>query len=175
MLERVLKRFRFYTRPNLQCSVGASIGLFSIMCTWIVIKYPDWFLIPLGVPLQPFHIHPARNLIEILILADPTTQFFCMLFVMGTALALISPLGGIPQSIGLLGFVLSYHYYVAGYEWAAWIGTFPHSSLGLGYYLGLASMVIVITSAGGAIRSANNGRPVRALSRFAAMSPSSLR
>ncbi len=174
MNEGLLKGFRFYARPNLQCSVGASIGLFSTMCTWIVIKYPAWVLQPKG----GYHLifpDPARNLIEIVSLADPTTQFYCMLFVLGAALALISPLGGIPQSIGLLGFVLNYHYYVTGYGWTAWISPFPHSSLGLGYYLGVASMVIVITSAGGAIRSANNGRPARVLSRFAAMSPSSLR
>jgi hypothetical protein len=64
---------------------------------------------------------------------------------------------------------------VSGLGWAPWISPFPHSSLGLGYYLGLASMVIVVTSAGGAIRSANDGRPVRTLSRFAAVIPSSLR
>ncbi|MBU0623961.1 MAG: hypothetical protein KJ672_03850 [Candidatus Thermoplasmatota archaeon] len=127
-LEGFLKIFRFYARPNLQCSIGASIGLFSIMCTWIAIKVPEWLL--------PFSQHPnlqPRNLMEIVGSADPTTQFFCMLFVLGAALALISPLGGIPQSIGLLGFVLSYHYYATGYVWAAWIRPFPHSSLGLGY------------------------------------------
>ena len=174
MNEGLLKGFRFYARPNLQCSIGASIGLFSTMCTWIVIKYPAWVLQP-GGGFHPIFLHPAKNLIEIVSLADPTTQFYCMLFVLGAALALISPLGGIPQSIGLLGFVLNYHYYVTGYGWTAWISPFPHSSLGLGYYLGVASMVIVITSAGGAIRSANNGKPARVLSRFAAMSPSSLR
>ena len=171
MYEGVLKRTRFYARPNLQCSIGASIGLFSTMCTWIVIKVPVWLL--------PFSKHPnlqpTRNLIEIVGLVDPTTQFFCMLFILGTALALISPISGIPQSIGLLGFVLSYHYYATTIVWGGWIFPYVHSSLGLGYYLGLASMVIVITSAGGAIRSANTGRPARALSRFAAMIPSSLR
>jgi len=175
MYEGVLRRFRFYTRPNPQCSIGASIGLFSIACTWIVIKYPAWVLQPAGGPFRLSFLNPTKNLIEIVSLADPTTQFFCMLFVLGTAFALLSPLGGIPQSIGILGFILSYHYYVSGLGWAPWISPFPHSSLELGYYLGLASMVIVITSAGGAIRSANNGRPVRTLSRFAAVIPSSLR
>jgi len=168
--EGALKIFRFCARPNLQCSVGASIGLFSIMCTWIAVRFPVWLL--------PYSHHPSlqsRNLVEIAVLADPTTQLFCLLFILGSALALISPLGGIPQSVGLLGFVLSYHYYLTAYQWSSWSGLFPHSSLGLGYYLGLASMVIVITSAGGAIRSANNGRPARVLSRFAALSPSSLR
>jgi len=176
MYERILKRFRFYARPNLQCFIGGSIGLFSTVCTWIVIKYPTWILQPRGgEPIRLLFLDPRKNLVEIVSLADSTTQFFCILFVFGATLALISPLGGIPQSIGILGFVLSYHYYVVGDGWTAWISPFLGSSLGLGYYIGLASMMIVITSVGGAIRSANNGRPARVLSRVAAMSPSALR
>ncbi len=141
----------------------------------MVIKYPTWYLQPAGGAIYLLRLDPSKNLLEIVSHSDPTTQLFCILFALGAALALVSPLGGIPQCIGLLGFVLTYRFYVAGYGWTAWISPFPHSTLGPGYYLGLASMVIVITSAGGAIRSANNGRPARILSRFAAMSPSSLR
>lgn len=166
--------FRYFSRPNPQCTVGALFGILSFSLTWIQMSVPSWYL--------HFHYYdPNYNLFEVILVSPPEMSFYCLLFLIGSIVAIITPLGGIAQSCGLLGFILSLRYFATGYEWSAWSRLYEYSysldapNLGAGYFLAVTSCVLVITSVNSVISSANGGRPVRALSRFAALTPSAFR
>ena len=161
-----------HTRPNMQCTIGAFIGIISIASAWIV-RAPPPIPYPVG---HGFHIYwdPHLTLLDLTMYGDLDIAFYATLFVLGTAIALFTPLGGIAQIVGLLGFVLSYR----AYEMSTWRALFMptvESHLSIGYALAILSATLVVTSASFATRNANGGRPARALSRVAAVCPSSLR
>jgi hypothetical protein len=166
----VLRVFRFYARPNMQCTVGALVGIVAIVLPWaynvnhyarILIPYPAGQVFRMWIP-------PYQNLLD-LIAWSGDYAFYGMLFALGTLLALYSPLGGIAQSAGLLGFVLAFRYVDSNVGW--WVD----SHLTIGYFLAILSTVLVVTSTTTAVRSSNGGRPRMVLSRHAALIPSSLR
>ena len=94
----------------------------------------------------------------------------CLVFLVGTLLAFLSPVGALLQVIGIVGFSLSYAARNSLITTSVW--SEPEGwSLGLGYALGVISTLIVMQSPVKAMLAANRGRPVRMLGRFAALSP----
>ena len=163
---RAVKAAAFHSRPNLQSGIGAFIGLMSLSLIWvsrggIVGGYP----IPKGSSIIPFfHFHMQFTIFDLMDHAGGNAALFGGLFVVGTIVALASPIGGVFQGIGLLGIAF-------GMESVLSYG--QHLSLGPGYLLAIISTFMVLTSVS-AIRSANGGKPARTLSRFAALSPGSM-
>jgi hypothetical protein len=98
---------------------------------------------------------------------------FCLVFLIGTLLAFLSPVGAFLQIFGILGFALSVGTYDPVMYPSSWDAV-DGWSLGLGYALGVVSTMIVMQSPVRAMLAANGGKPVRMLGRFAALSPQTI-
>jgi hypothetical protein len=179
MVDSVIVRRILMSRlgPNPQSTVGAAIGLVAVFQTWLV-REVTWFSFHIRMSpdlLRQFEettmILPGLrefNLFD-LILADYLgLSLFCAVFLAGTLISVVSPVGAVPQMVGLVGFVLGYHALDLTIQSPS--GS-PVFSVGLGYALGLVSTFIVLQSPVRAMLAANRGRPVRMLGRFAALSP----
>lgn len=157
---RALRVLGFYSLPNLQSGIGAFIGLVSLSLVWVsrrgYLESP-----PAGFP---FHIHWQFTILDLIEHAGHHTAPYGWLFVIGAVVALASPIGGVFQGIGLIGIAFRM-------ESVTTYG--QHIVIGPGYLLAIASTLIVLTSVS-AIRTANGGKPARATSRFAALSPGSM-
>lgn len=159
----------------MQCTIGAFVGILAMCLPWIFAPDPHaWILTP-GISNQRIHVawDPYTNLLD-MILSNGDYAFYSLLFFLGTVVALVTPLGGLAQGAGLLGFVLSYRA-LSMDSWMTLGHPNVHSYLSIGYGLAIISTILVVTSTSTAVRDSRGGKPVRALSRFAAMSPSSLR
>lgn len=119
-------------KANLLCLAGAALGLVSLLLPW-------WQGAELGLGLM---IDRDYMLVQD-VLFDSTeydSMFLvaCTLFVVGTLLAFWSPLGGLVQVPGALGFFAMF-----GSEIGVHRG---EDVIALGAYLGLISMIIVTVS-----------------------------
>jgi hypothetical protein len=169
---RAVKAAAFYSRPNLQSGIGAFIGLMSLSLVWVSRAGPG-----MGWPLPAgfrFHIHMQFTIFDLMRHAGHHATLFGVLFVIGTIVALASPIGGVIQGIGLVGIAfrmesLSF----ALFSTPGHYTTGFHLFLGPGYLLAIVSTILVLTSVS-VIRTANGGKPARAISRFAALSPGSM-
>lgn len=159
---RAAKAAAFYSMPNTQSGIGAFIGLMSLSLIWV----SRWgivgsFSMPAGLP---FHFHMQFTIFDLMNHAGHDAALFGGLFVIGTIVALASPIGGVFQGIGLIGIA---------FEMDSLLSVGLHLSMGPGYFVALVSTFTVLTSVS-AIRSANGGKPARTVSRFAALSPGSM-
>lgn len=148
-----------HPRINVLCVVGAMVGLSCLLTTWALVTEtpPGW---PTSAHSKSIEIVPdAWSPIDTLAAAgDPlSTAYgsselvaFSILFVLGTALAFLTPLGGAPQLVGVLGFytVSSEHLFVSEFTAGLVVATaaalivlaslwFP---LGVGYERGPVSL-----------------------------------
>jgi len=169
---RAVKAAAFYSRPNLQSGIGAFIGLMSLSLVWVSRAGTGVYSsFPVGFR---FHHHMQFTIFDLMRHAGHHATLFGVLFVIGTIVALASPIGGVIQGIGLVGIAFrmeslsfalfsSPGHYTTGF----------HLFLGPGYLLAIVSTILVLTSVS-VIRTANGGKPARAISRFAALSPGSM-
>lgn len=112
---------------NLLCIAGALLGLMSIFLIWGTRTYNQGFTLLDFTSLTSY---------------IDGTMFFAVMFFISTLLAFISPLAGIGQFIGSIGYVIiigAIPSNQTGEEW--WGGT------GLGAYVGLTAALTVILSA----------------------------
>ena len=162
--------------PNPQSIAGATLGLVAAFQVWLTRE-------PLFIgPIPRISDDELRDIIHRMLMPEDFDLlqviagdalgmgFFCLVFLLGTLLAFLSPLGAFLQVFGILGFALSVGTYdpvIYPTSWDAVDGW----SLGFGYVLGVVSTLIVLQSPVRAMLAANGGRPVRMLGRFAALSP----
>jgi len=162
--------------PNGQSIVGAAVGLIAVFQPWLMRKVSSSY-VP-GFPGSPGSLSiywfgdMEFNLLDLIARDTLGLGFFCAVFLFGTLLSAFSPVGAVPQMIGLLGFAFGYAA-IFGLHNPVYTG-FASWSLGLGYALGIVSTLIVLQSPGRAMLTANGGRPVRMLGRFAALSPGAI-
>jgi hypothetical protein len=114
---------------NLLCGVGACIGVAALFLTWIY---------------EPLHV-TIRN--EPTIVYMVATQYLyygaAVVFLIGTVVAFVSPLGGVLQVAGLIVFALGIvdsgnDQWLKGYD--------PQQELRIGMYLGIVSCSLVLAS-----------------------------
>jgi hypothetical protein len=169
---RTVKAAAFYSMPNLQSGIGAFIGLMALSLIWV----RRWGMVginpmPAGLP---FHFHLQFTIFDLMEHAGHDAAIYGGLFIVGTIVALASPIGGVFQGVGLIGIVFRIE------SMSSALSSFPsgyptgiHVLLGPGYLLAIVSTLLVLTSVS-VIRTANGGKPARAISRFAALSPGSM-
>jgi len=119
-------------KVNLLCLAGAAMGLLSLFFPW-------WQGSDLGLGLM---IDRDYMLVQD-VLFDSTAfgslfMVACTMYVVGTFLAFWSPLGGLVQVPGVLGFLAMF-----GSEVGVRRG---EDTIALGAYLGLVSMIVVVIS-----------------------------
>lgn len=162
--------------PNPQSIVGATVGLAAAFLTWLTrdpIFHGPWPFISddaLRREIGLLFVSRDYDLLHVITADAFGMGFFCLVFLIGTLVAFLSPAGAFLQIFGILGFALSagtYDRVIYPSDWAA-VGGW---SIGLGYALGVVSTLIVMQSPVKAMLAANRGRPVRMLGRFAALSP----
>ncbi len=159
---RAVRAAAFYSMPNLQSGIGAFIGLMSLSLIWVN-RAGMAFIIPAPSNGTPFNFHSQLTIFDLM---GPTghATLYVWLFITGAIVALASPIGGVLQGIGLIGIAFRIDSVL---PWGI------HAFLGPGYLLAIVSTLMVLTSVS-VIRTANNGRPARAFSRLAALSPGSM-
>jgi hypothetical protein len=158
---RAAKATAFYSKPNLQSGIGAFIGLMSLSFIWLI-RAGAFLGNPVPKGSIPFHMQ--FTIFDLMECAGHDAALFGGLFIIGAIVALASPIGGVFQSAGLIGIAFrmdSMMFYGGRYF------------LGPGYLLAIVSTLLVLTSVS-VIRTANDGRPARTISRFAALSPGSM-
>jgi hypothetical protein len=169
---RAVRAAVFYSMPNLQSEIGAFIGLVSLSLIWVSRAGIGARYFAIGHPY--FHFHTQFTIFDLMEHAGHDAALFGGLFIIGTIVALASPIGGVFQGVGLVG--VAFRMESLSYSLSSLPGhltTGFHVFLGPGYLLAIVSTLMVLTSVS-AIRTANGGKPARALSRFAALSPGSM-
>ena len=158
--------------PNKYSTAGAAVGLIAVLLPWVRVEYPFRPVTPpvgMELPMQFLFGIQEFTLLDLMttaVIASVAT--YCVLFLVGTLMAFVSPIGAVPQMIGLTGFALVY----GTTDLTSPMGVvFPGPFLGLGFWLGVASAAIVIQAPMRSMLASNNGKPVRMLGRFAALSP----
>jgi len=103
-------------RINVLCIVGAMVGVSCLLTTWALVTEtpPGW---PTNTHSKGAGVEPLSwSLVDALAstldpfsnaYGDAEIVAFSALFIIGTALAFITPLGGAPQLAGVLGFYSS--------------------------------------------------------------------
>ena len=157
--------------PNRYCIAGAALGLIAVLLPWVGVESRYWgFSFPPGYDLSFSLWVGIREFsaLDLLQAAYPL-GIICALFLVGTLMALVSPVGGIPQMFGVLGFAFRYD---SASLLAPFGGTYSGDPMiGIGFWLGVVSTMMVIQAPMKSMLLANNGKPVRMLGRFAALSP----
>ena len=161
---RAVRAAAFYSMPNLQSGIGAFIGLMSLSLVWVSRAGTIAFNPIPASNLFHFHFHNQFTIFDLMEHGWHDEALFGGLFIIGAITALASPIGGVLQGIGLIGIAFRMESVLSYGE---------HMSLGPGYLLAIVSTLLVLTSVS-VIRTANGGRPARASSRFAALSPGSM-
>jgi len=158
--------------PNWLSIIGAALGLLSVFFAWII---GDARMI-MHNPISSNGIEDPRALVGpywfILDLIQRSTADMAMygtLFLIGTVLAVATPLGGIAQATGLIGVILTYN----SAENAFTTHLMSHAAFGAGYYLALLSTLLTIYSLKPPIPAIQGSRHVRVIGRVTAMSPRS--
>ena len=169
---RAVKAAAFYSMPNMQSGIGAFIGLMSLSLIWVSRASIGMLNYTGGHPY--FHFHTQFTIFDLMEHAGHDAAIFGWLFIIGTIVALASPIGGVFQGIGLMG--VAFQMETLSFALSSFPGHYTkgfHVFLGPGYLLAIASTFLVLTSVS-VIRSANGGKPARVVSRFAALSPGSM-
>ena len=110
-------------RVNVLCLVGALLAVISVFSTWITLGFFVWTR--------------EMNLIDVYNQVESSSDFWlpAILFLMGTLVAFLTPLGGIMQAIGAPLFMSAFASLADG-----------RLPSGIGPYLGLAAAAIVLAS-----------------------------
>jgi hypothetical protein len=159
---RESRAFRVLVRLNAVSTIGASIGLVSmLLVTWFTRS--DWVYAGFHSVLLTEHM----SFFELLTVEDPGIALFAVLFLVGTLLAIFVPASVLIQAAGVLGLV---------------IGVQPTGDLraaeyefGAGYYLGLVSTFVVFMSCKAGYGGGAEARRAVIPGRIAALSPNSTR
>jgi len=149
--------------PSPQSIAGATIGLVAVVLPWLACERlwwsPDMHYFEVWYGVKEF------TLLDVVFNDALGLSVFCTVFLLGTILALFTPVGSVLQIVGLT--VFSFGFGGIGLQ----TGRVETWSLGLGYALGIVSTLVVVDSMVGTMATANNGKPVMMLSRVAALSP----
>lgn len=156
--------------PNLQCLVGAALGMAAMLLPWLLLD--PGFTSPrvFGGGYAPDFGGQAMNLVQVVVLIPGSVKLFCALFAAGAVLSFFTPLGGILQSVGLVGFAFGYAAAGGAYGFPVHFvgsGMLPDGSgpvyieslfgLGIGYLVAIVSTFMVLTSTTSAVRAARVG------------------
>ena len=103
--------------------VGAVIGAIAIFSTWITITFLIW--------------GKSMNLMDVVNEAGTPSDWWLpsILFIVGTLIAFVSPVGGVLQLVGAPWFIIVFTQHADG-----------RIPSGIGPYLGIASAIIVLAS-----------------------------
>ncbi len=133
-------------RVNALCFIGAVIGVIAIFSVWMssifILWYRDW------------------NLFNVVSDLNSSTRFWlpALLFILGTVVAFISPLGGLAQVAGIC---------IWFSDTVAFADKLPSK---IGPYLGIISAVIVLVSAVKPVGLGYQSKPTGALGRLLTIS-----
>jgi hypothetical protein len=118
---------------NLLCIVGACIGVAALFLGWIY-----------QPPSMPTHLG-IRNYPTVLYMIVNQYMYYgaAALFLLGTVIAFVSPIGGIPQLASLMAF--AYGMVASGYD-PRLDGIDPQQKIWFGMGLGVVSCILILTS-----------------------------
>lgn len=178
MAERALAKriVRSNLGPNAQSIVGGAVGLVAAFQIWLTRDPVFSGPMPrvsddaLQDAIRSLFFPKTFDLLHVITGDVLSVGFFCLIFLLGTLFAFLSPVGAFLQVLGILGFALGVHTYDPAFVPSGW-EVADAWSLGPGYALGAVSTLIVLQSTVKAMLAANGGRPARMLGRVAAMSP----
>lgn len=148
---------------NLLCIVGASIGMVAVFVAWI--NEPPSMPGPPSIRWEPSIVYMVAN--------HYLYYGISAAFLVGTAVAFASPLGGIVQSASLVAFAIG----IVESGSDPWLdGIDPQQTLRIGMYLGIVSCALVITSlfsplGTGSLRPGKS-RKIRLMERLLTITPS---
>ena len=164
---RLISEMALLFQPNRYSWVGAAMGLFSVFfLTWICVPpwWQGWSWSPEAYEALKWNLlfHTNWSYADLVIHAPVALHLPLFLFLIGTVMAFVTPLGGIFQIGGLAGFTgmfISHVYY--GYYWY----------FDAGFYVALISAAFVILAWRMRSDYALGNRTVRNTSRVAAILP----
>jgi hypothetical protein len=170
-MNRLTREIAFLFRPNRYSFVGAALGMISVFfLTWI--RVPESTRVFIGRQsfssgaldlLQwtlPFRYNWSYA--DMVIHGASAWHLPLLVFLLGTVIALVTPVGGFFQIGGLAAFTLMFVFpYSFGYRWY----------LDVGFYVALISTAIVIQTWRMQADYALGNRTVRNTSRVAAILP----
>jgi hypothetical protein len=121
-------------RVNFLCFIGVAIGFIALMGSWGALN--SWFAHSMDPEWQNIWTEKLGSLI-----VPP------MLFLIGTLIAIVTPLGGIIQSIGIVDFLIRTG--ESGYQYT--LKSYPYYSDNLTVFtiflaIGMASSIVVLYS-----------------------------
>jgi len=135
-------------RVNVLCLVGALLAVAAIFSTWITLGFMFWT--------------KEMNLIDVFNQVESSSDFWlpAVLFLVGTIVAFVSPLGGVMQVIGVPLFISAF-------------GSNADGKLpsGIGPYLGFAAAIIVLASLAYPVGLGYRAKPAGILGRVLTISP----
>lgn len=119
-------------RINALALVGVAIGFIAILLPWYWIEGLGdiSFMSILRIPLSGGAVQ------------DTVLIASCYIFLIGTMISIISPIGGVAEFAGILAFLVDF----MTYPWRFTQVYMPHPFLEIGPYLGLISAIIVLIS-----------------------------
>ena len=120
---KLLERAKEVADPSAIATLGAGIGLLSLFLPWVG-RTPNAFVSP--PPISPqlsgylWQYFPFPTQYGFFDLIDWNTNIkICLLvFIAGTALGMVTRMGGFVQAIGLLGFGIEFGDFIAGWRQA---------------------------------------------------------
>ena len=166
---RLISEMALLFRPNRYSWVGAALGMISVFfLTWIHVP-PSWYKIGRSLSpgaydivkwTLPFHVNWSYA--DLLVHGAVALHLPLLLFLLGTVIAFITPLGGILQIGGLAGFASSFIYPIYdGFDWY----------FDFGFYVALFSAAFVMLAWRMRTDYASGNRTVRNTGRVAALLP----
>ena len=168
-------------KPNYIATLGAFVGLFALTFTWLNQPIPGMY------PVNPIPKTADEGLqrivgsgpfwgpvgvVQILSSWGSASALALAVFIAGTFIALSTPLGGLIQGLGLIGF--AWNAPIILRTGAAGSTVFGNYSFGPGYFLAVASMLIVTYAGISHFWSRGASRFVPSQGRIAALLPRSV-
>lgn len=169
------KAWRIFTpcmSPNWLSVIGAVLGLLSVFLVWIIGDARMIMHNPMssnGVEGPRALVGPYWFILDLIQRSTPDMAMYGILFLIGTVLAVVTPLGGIAQAAGLIGVILTYNSAESSFT----THLTSHAVFGAGYYLALLSTLLTIYSLKPPIPAIQGSKHVRVIGRVTAMSPRS--
>jgi len=168
MKNRLISEMALLFRPNRYSWVGAALGMISVLfLTWIYVP-PTWML---GRSLTPaaydivkwtLPFHSDWSYADLLVHGAVALHLPLLLFLIGTVMAFVTPLGGILQIGGLAWFASSFiNPIYDGFDWY----------FDMGFYVALFSSAFVMCAWRMRTDHALDNRAVLNIGRVAAIQP----
>ncbi len=161
----VSRAYSVLVRPSASTLIGAGIGIAAILLlTWG--SRPTWEVIWDDSSRPPYIHYYTEHLsfFDLITVSEPAVAVALTAFLIGTVLAFFMPVFSVLQALGIAGFMLNFR-----------SGILEDAELGTGYYLAIASTIILMISCKTVYGRRIEDRPVAAIGRIAALSPRATR